>query len=60
MLQGISKLDYLLKVSIFQQYKDKSMKASDHLTVGHARTFARVSTVEGSEVAPFQFGSIAN
>ena len=25
MLQGISKLDYLLKISIFQVYKDKSM-----------------------------------
>ena len=24
-LQGINKLDYLLKVSIFQKYKDKSL-----------------------------------
>mmetsp|Transcript_24850 Transcript_24850/g.38662 ORF Transcript_24850/g.38662 Transcript_24850/m.38662 type:complete len:142 (+) Transcript_24850:800-1225(+) len=47
-LQGISKLDYLLKASIFQQYKDKSLKESDYLTVGHAQTFHRVSTVRGS------------
>ena len=26
LLQGISKLDYLLKVSVFQKYKDKNLE----------------------------------
>ena len=26
LIQGISKLDYLLKVSVFQKYKDKSLE----------------------------------
>jgi len=39
-LQGISKLDYLLKVSIFQVYKDKTLRKRQ-LTLGSTHTFIR-------------------
>mmetsp|Transcript_3240 Transcript_3240/g.4934 ORF Transcript_3240/g.4934 Transcript_3240/m.4934 type:complete len:102 (+) Transcript_3240:1113-1418(+) len=45
-LQGISKLDYLLKVSVFQLYKDKELEEDDSrdMTVGPTSTFQRVSS----------------
>jgi len=45
-LQGISKLDYLLKVSVFQVYKDKELEEDDSrdMTVGPTSTFQRVSS----------------
>jgi len=44
-LQGISKLDYLLKVSVFQLYKDKELEDDERsFTIGPASTFQRVSS----------------
>ena len=33
-LQGISKLDYLVKLSIFQRYKDSRLNRPDSLSFG--------------------------
>ena len=43
-LQGISKLDYLLKVSEFQQYKDSRNRVGHRLTIGPATSFERLTT----------------